>query len=81
MSEKLTRVMLPEGIPGNGYMNWGEHSVEDMIRQLRQRAASLRAEAEEIEAAADAEFQIDVIRGSVVQRHIRELQHSSRKKG
>lgn len=54
MTEKLTRICLP-GLngPGAGLMDWGEHSYEDMRKQLRARAASMKEEAEAVLAAPD----------------------------
>lgn len=79
MTDKLTRIELPGGIMGNGLMDWGEHTAEDMLGQLRRYAAHLRARAEEIESAADEDFQIDVVRGSIVQHHVRTVQAAKAK--
>lgn len=74
MTEKLTRITLPGASQGVSLMDWGELSAEEMIRQIRQRAEYLRAEADAIMAASDSDFQIDVIRGSIVQHHVKTLQ-------
>jgi hypothetical protein len=74
MSEKLTRIRLPGQKAFSGYMEWDEKSAAEMVAAVRSRAAHLRAEVEAIEAAADADFQIDVVRGPYVQRHVREVQ-------
>jgi hypothetical protein len=55
-------------------MDWGELPVDEMIRQYRAHAAHLREQVEAIEAAADTDFKIDVVRGSAVQHHVRNLQ-------
>lgn len=78
MSEKLTRIRLPGSKAYKGLLDWGDKLPDEMIIQARSYAAHLRAQAEEIEAAADSEFQIDVVRGSLVQHHLREVQKSSR---
>ena len=72
MSEKLTRIGLPGQHAWSGLMDWGER--DDMIAQARRYAAHLRAQAEMIEAAADDDFRIDVVRGSHVQHHVRDIQ-------
>lgn len=79
MSEKLTRIRLPDRPRGDGMMDWGEHTVEDMIAQYRRYGAALRERADVILEAEDGDFQIDVVRGSCVQRHIKTLQQSVRK--
>lgn len=77
MSEKLTRIRLPNGGAFKGLQDWGEKSASDMIKTARAFAERLRAEAEAIEQAADHEFQVDVVRGPYVQHHVKELQRSS----
>jgi hypothetical protein len=74
MSEKLTLIRLPGQKAFSGFMQRDEKSAAEMIAAARRYAASLRAEAEAIEAAADADFQIDVVRGWIVQHHVREVQ-------
>ena len=74
VSAKMTRIRLP-GLPaGEGYMDWDERSVEDMVSIMRHRAAHYRMVADAIDGAADEDFQIDIVRGSIVQHHIRNLQ-------
>lgn len=74
MTEKLTRICLP-GLngPGAGLMDWGEHSYEDMRKQLRARAASMKEEAEAVLAAPDDAFKVTVVRGSIVQHFVRDV--------
>ncbi|API60575.1 hypothetical protein BSL82_15830 [Tardibacter chloracetimidivorans] len=48
-----------------------------MISQARSYSAHLRAQADLLDAASDADFQIDVIRGSHVQHHVREVQKAT----
>lgn len=74
MSEKLTRIRLPGSEAFRGLQNWGEKSAAEMVNYARSYAARLRAEAEAIEGASDADFQIDIVRGPYVQRHVREVQ-------
>lgn len=74
MSSKMTRITLP-GLPhGDGFMDWDECSAESMIAMMRHRAAHFRRVADAIDTAADSDFKIDVVRGSVVQHHIRNIQ-------
>ena len=79
MSEKMTRITLPNSNPTCGYMDWDERDAAYMIGEIRAHAAYLREQAEQIEAAADSDFQIDVVRGPHVQHHIRTIQQSARK--
>ncbi len=74
MSDKLTRINLP-GLPnGEGFMEWGEQTPEHMIDIMRRRAMHMRVVANAIDAAADADFKIDVVRGSIVQHQVKSLQ-------
>jgi len=74
MSEKMTRINLP-GLPGGaGFMDWGEQTAEHMIEIMRKRADHMREIVEAIDAAADSDFKIDVVRGSVVQYFVRNIQ-------
>lgn len=73
MSEKMTSINLPGGL-GAGWQDWGEHSADEMIAQYRQHAERMKAEAEEVLAASDEDFQVRLVRGPIVQHLIRELQ-------
>jgi hypothetical protein len=55
-------------------MDWDEKTVPEMISIMRHRAAHYRMVADAIYRAADEDFQIDIVRGSIVQHHIRNLQ-------
>jgi hypothetical protein len=74
MTEKLTRIVI--GKKSRGILEWGEIDPKEMIARFREYAAGLRQEAEKIENAADEDFQIDVVRGSVVQHHVKTLQNA-----
>lgn len=76
MSEKMTRIRLPNQTDFSGLLDWGEKTPEEMTDFARKYASRLREQAEAIERADDADFQIDVVRGPYVQRHIKELQKS-----
>lgn len=72
MSEKLTLIKL--GKAGPGILEWGEVDPKEMIARIRRHAAIMREEVELIENASDEDFQIDVVRGSAVQHHVKTLQ-------
>ena len=78
MSEKLTRITLP-GTPSVGFADWGEKSPKEMIAILRKHGRHLMDEATAIEDAEDHEFQIDVVRGPIVQHHVKTLQEAGPK--
>ena len=74
MSEKMTRLNIPGATAFPGLLDWGDVPAEKMVRLARAYADRLRAEAAEIDACADAEFRIDVVRGSIVQHQVRSVQ-------
>lgn len=80
MSDLLTRVRLP-GLKDGCVVSarWGRNTVEVCLASVREHAKTQKARAEEILAARDDEFQVDIVRGSCVQHHVKELQKSSRK--
>jgi hypothetical protein len=80
MSDNLTRITLPGQWAFSGLMEWGVKSSEDMIKMTREHSTRLRKAADEIDAAEDASFQIDVVCGTLKQEHVREVQHSKRTK-
>ena len=77
MTRRMTEIHLP-GRDGLGLGEWDEQPADVMIKKLREYAAHLRAQAEQVEAAADHEFQIHSYTGVHVQRNRREIQLSSR---
>lgn len=72
MSEKMTRIDLPGQRDWPGLMDYGER--DDMIAQARLHSAHLRKQADNIDAAADSDFKIDIVRGIHVQHHVRNIQ-------
>lgn len=76
MSEKMTRLELPGQREFPGIMHYGEKTVAEAIADARSHAAHLRKQAEAIERAADADFQIDLVRGMHVPKVIKTLQQS-----
>jgi len=77
MSDRLTSISLPDGAI---IADWGLKTPEEMIKQVREYAASLRKQAEQIESAADHEFQVETYVGVHVMRNRKVLQESSTKK-
>lgn len=74
MSRILTRIRVPGHLGGDyGFMDWGEQDRESMVKTMRKRSEHMKAVAAEIDATADADFQIDVVLGVVVQKHVRSV--------
>lgn len=80
MAEKMTRITLPGQKCWTGIMDWGRIEPEKMIQQARAYAAHLREQAAAVETAADEDFQVVVVRGSLVQHFMETLQESARVK-
>ncbi|MDB5707823.1 MAG: hypothetical protein JWN66_4939 [Sphingomonas bacterium] len=78
MARKMTRIALPDGKMLVGLADWDEQSADEMIKQIRRYAADMRAKVEEIEQSADADFQIDIVRGLHCPRHVSVVQQSAR---
>lgn len=76
----MTRISLPGVKAFRGLLVPGRNAPEAMIEDARSHAARLRAEAEAIEAAANRDFQVDVVRGAIVSDHVAELQRSARRR-
>jgi len=74
MSDILTRIRVPGQKTFSGFQDWGSKTPEEIITIVRSYSEHLRAMASIIDETPDECFQIDLIRGSVVQHHIRELQ-------
>lgn len=71
MSEKLTRIRLPRVQAGRGLLEWGEKTRSEMIAIYRKNAQCDFDAASKILHARDSDFEIDVVRGSIVQHFIR----------
>jgi hypothetical protein len=74
MSDKLTSISVPGQPGGDGWMDWGEKTVAEMVAQYRAYAADLRRRVEAIEACADDDFAVHIVRGRVLQNPVRTLQ-------
>ncbi|WP_413711774.1 hypothetical protein [Rhizobium sp. Rhizsp82] len=78
MSEKMTLIRLPNAGSGEGgILEWGEVPASEMIERLRSFHRFRLELAQKILAAPDHAFQVDVVRGSIVQKHIKTLQTAS----
>ena len=75
MSDKLTLITLP-GSDFSGIQDWGEHTVGEMIENVRSYGRYLQSQADAISNASDADFNVTVVRGSLAQHHIKTLQKS-----
>lgn len=73
MSERMTGITLP-GSSYTGLADWGRKTPEEMIRQIRVHAESMKLQAEEILAATDSDFRIQTYTGVHVQRNRETLQ-------
>lgn len=75
MSEKLSRIRVP-GKPNShtGIADYGEKTRLEMVAFIRRYADDMRASVAAIDATADADFEIDIVRGSIVQHHIRRVE-------
>lgn len=78
MRAKFTRIRIPGQKDFPGLMELGEVSVGNIVALARSYADHLRKELAAIDAALDADFQIDVVKGSIVKEHVKELQKSAR---
>jgi hypothetical protein len=75
MSEKMTRIRVAGAKNSNcGFMEWGEKTRPEMVKELRSYADYLREAVAAIDATSDADFEIDIVRGSIVQHHIRRVE-------
>ncbi len=74
MSEKLTRIRL-KGHKSHrcGLMDWGEHSFEEMVRQLREKAQRELEDAQAVLSADDSSFEVAIVRGPIVQHFVRDV--------
>jgi hypothetical protein len=73
VSERMTTIRLPSGKDG-GFMDYGDKPADEMVAAYRQIAADMKERAEEILAAADSDFRIEVVRGVHVQHPVRLIQ-------
>ena len=74
MTERLTKIELPGPSAFKGLLEWGNMAPVYMVKQARDLSRHLRAQADAIDAAADADFRVTFVDGSVIQRHVKTLQ-------
>lgn len=67
MSDKLTAIRLPQHC---GIAEWGVLSKSEAIAKVRAWAEHQRNEADKYLAAKDEDFEIEVVNGAHVQRHV-----------
>ena len=67
MSERMTSIDLP-GVSGSGLADWGRLTADEMIGQIRRKAACDKRIADAILAAPDEAFQVETYLGPWVQR-------------
>lgn len=73
MLERHTSIFIP-GSKWNGLADWGRVTPEEMIKQARAYGRHLREQADAIEAAVDADFQVETYLGQHVRRNREVLQ-------
>lgn len=74
MSDILTKLSLPGQRKWPGLLEWGRKDVPYMVARLHEHADHLRELANMLDAAADEDFRISIVRGSAVQHHVETLQ-------
>lgn len=74
MSDIVTVIKLPGQKIWPGVSEWGRQSAVEMIAMARAYSAHLREQADMIDTAPDAAFQIDIVRGMVVRHPVAEVQ-------
>jgi hypothetical protein len=74
MTDTFTKITVPGQHKFTGIMDHGRQTTEDMIKMARAYAAHMRACADAIDAAADDNFKVEIVRGSVVQTLVKVLQ-------
>lgn len=70
----MTSVHLPGMRSGAGIAEWGRKTPAEMIEMIRSYAASNKADAERILAAADDDFKVVTYVGAHVQKNRETLQ-------
>lgn len=78
MSATMTNISLPHQRHWSGLQDWGVLTAEQMIEFARDYAAHLRAQADAIDAAADEDFEVKVVKGRIVQHFVRFVQEAKK---
>lgn len=74
MSEKMTRIRLRGRKGRYGMLDWGERSFEQMFAAIRKKANDDLKVAQAILNADPDDFEVDVVRGPIVQKHVRKVE-------
>lgn len=74
MSSKLTVIELRGQQAWPGCMDWGTKTAAEMIVTARAHSAHLRKQADIIDAAADSDFRVRVVLGSIANRLVSTIQ-------
>lgn len=74
MSDIFTRITLPNSKYDGQLLRGRCVSVKEAIDQAREIALSNREEAEACLNALDADFHVDIVRGSIIEHPIKTLQ-------
>lgn len=71
----MTRIRIKRGAESGywAYMDWGEKTRAEMVKMIRAQADRLRQEVAEIDATADDKFEVDIVLGPAVQKHVRSI--------
>lgn len=83
MSDILTEIRLfnKDGWPiDGGVADYGRLTKEQMLKQIRDYHRHNQQIAEIVLAAGDDEFDIEVVRGAIVRRHVEWVQRSINRK-
>jgi len=76
VTDKCTTIHLP-GSEWNGLLECGEETVEAMIEKAKSYAEYEVRQHQQVLDAKPEDFEVEVVRGVYVQRHIRWLQRPS----
>lgn len=68
MSDRLTEIHLP-GCDHSGIAEWGRRSKDEMLKQIRKHAETMKRQAEALLSAHDDDFTITTYLGVIVQRN------------
>lgn len=72
MSDIPTVITLP-GYPGSGFMEYGRLDRNAMILKLKTKALQDRAVADKIIHALNEQFDVKIVRGSILQHLVKQL--------
>jgi hypothetical protein len=73
MTDIYTRIQIRGAKHSSGLMDWGVKTHADMVAHLRAYAEQQLAEAQEVLATPDSGFDVDIVRGCMVQHFVRKV--------